>query len=284
LENLEKSQEIYEKSLTTTEHRKMTGRAQLLDVLQIKTQLELLKPQIEQAKNQLQIAGNQLVYLMGQTEKEDFKLKGRLKTIYLENIRPKLKLENIQLPEYEVNRLQLEQLDYYRDTVFSKDYPNLKLVVDYLYNSYTKEDLFSANANSWVIQLILTIPLFSGFSTHDQNHEIASQKLQLGKNKSDIENMFYMNQVTSLKNLQSAEVSLKSAEKAEELAEASRLEAGRNYRLGTIDLLQFLTVEQSYLTAITSLNQLKYQSIVAYSNYFASTGQSMDVLVDLLND
>ena len=87
-----------------------------------------------------------------------------------------------------------------------------------------------------------------------------------------------------MRNLQTAETSLVSAQQAVDLAEASQKEASRNYRLATIDFLQFLSVEQAALQARTTLDQLKYQSIVAYSNYFAASGQSLSILVDILND
>ena len=91
-------------------------------------------------------------------------------------------------------------------------------------------------------------------------------------------------QVSSLKNLQTSEASLVSSEAAVRLSEQSQNEAARLYKLSQIDFLQFLTVQQAALQAKTSLDQLKFQTILAYSNYFVATGQPLRKLVDILTD
>lgn len=284
LENLLKTQEIIQKSLSTANDRYRTGRGQLLDVLQVKTQLALLSPQIDTAKNQLETAANQLTYYMGEKERSKFKLKGSLKTLLLSNIQKQIDLKNYHLPEYESNKLQIEEMDYTKDVTYGKDFPTLKVVGDYLYNNYKKSELFSDYSHAWAIQVQLNIPLFSGFSSQYEKQQLLSQESQLYHAKHDLEDSLSLNQITSLRNLQTAETSLESAATAANLAEQSQKEANRNYKLATIDFLQFLTVEQAALQAKTALNQLKFQSIVAYSNYFVASGQPLSVLVDILTD
>ena len=75
-----------------------------------------------------------------------------------------------------------------------------------------------------------------------------------------------------------------SSTQAVKLAEESQAEATRIYRLSQIDFLQFLTVQQAALQAKTSLDLLKYQNIIAYSNYFIATGQPLNILVDILTN
>lgn len=284
LENLLKTQDIIHKSLSTANDRYRTGRGQLLDVLQVKTQLALLSPQIDSAKNQLETSANQLTFYMGEKERSTFKLKGSLKTLLLKNIQKYIDLKNFHLPEYEVNKLQLEAMDYTKDVTYGKDFPTVKLVGDYLYNNYKKSELFSDYSHAWAIQVQLSIPLFSGFSSQYERQQLLSQETQLYHTKHDLEDSLSLNQVTSLRNLQTAEASLDSAATAASLAEQSQNEAHRNYKLATIDFLQFLTVEQAALQAKTALDQLKYQSILAYSNYFMASGQPLSVLVDILTD
>lgn len=284
LENLLKTQEIIQKSLSTANERYRIGRGQLLDVLQVKTQLALLSPQIENAKNQLETSANQLTFYMGEKERSKFKLKGSLKTLLLKNIQKHIDLKNFRLPEYEMNKLQLEAMEYTKDVTYAKDFPTVKLVGDYLYNNYKKSELFSDYSHAWAVQLQLNIPLFSGFSSQYERQQLISQETQLYHSKHDLEDSLSLNQVTSLRNLQTAEASLDSAATAASLAEQSQNEAHRNYKLATIDFLQFLTVEQAALQAKTALDQLKYQSIIAYANYFMASGQSLSVLVDILSD
>ena len=284
LENLLKNQSILQQALTTSNQRYNAGRGQMLDILQVKTQLALVQPLVEQARNQFEIAGQQLASFMGEKEHPSFKLKGRLKTLLLKDVEKYIDLKSYHLPEYELNQLQLSLLDYSRDVLLGKEYPTLKLVGDYLYNNYKKSDLFSDYSHAWAVQIQLTIPLFSGFSSTEEKQLIASQNTQLLIARRDLENNLTLKQVTSLKNLQTSETSLVSSELAVKLSEQSQNEASRLYKISQIDFLQFLNVEQAALQAKSSLDQLKFQSILAYSNYFVATGQPLRILVDVLTD
>lgn len=282
LENLLKNQEIIQQSLATSNQRYQRGRGQLLDILQVKTQLALIQPQVEQAKNQFEIAAQQLITYMGEKDYPSLKIKGKLKTLFLKDVQKYIDLKNYHLPEYELNQLQLTQLDFAREVALGKDYPSVKLVGDYVYNNYKKVDLFSDYSHSWSVQVQLTIPLFSGFSSFDEKSILASQNYQLRIAKRDLENTLSQKQVASLKDLETSETSLVSAALAVKLAEDSQKEAGRIYKLSQIDFLQFLTVQQAALQAKSSFELLKYQSIVAYVNYFVATGQPLATLVEIL--
>lgn len=284
LENLMKNQEIMQRALTTTNQRYNSGRGQMLDILQVKTQLALIQPQVDQAKNQFEIAGQQLANFMGQKEHSGFSIKGQLKALLLKDVQKYIDLKNYVLPEYDVNQLQLDQLSYTRSARLGKEYPTLKLVGDYIYSNYKKPDLFSDYSNAWAIQLQLTIPIFSGLSSFSEKQILESQGSQLKISKRNLENDLSLKQVSSFKNLQSSEASLVSSTQAVKLAEESQAEATRIYRLSQIDFLQFLTVQQAALQAKTSLDSLKYQNIIAYSNYFIATGQPLSILVDILTN
>ncbi|MEA9355762.1 TolC family protein [Bacteriovorax sp. PP10] len=284
LENLMKNQEIMQKALTTTNQRYNSGRGQMLDILQVKTQLALIQPQVDQAKNQFEIAGQQLANFMGQKEHSGFNIKGQLKALLLKDVQKYIDLKNYVLPEYDVNQLQLDQLGYTRSVTLGKEYPTVRLIGDYIYSNYKKPDLFSDYSNAWAIQLQLTIPLFSGLSSFSEKQILESQGSQLKISKRNLENDLSLKQVSSFKNLQSSEASLVSSTLAVKLAEESQAEATRIYRLSQIDFLQFLTVQQAALQAKTSLDLLKYQNIIAYSNYFVATGQPLSVLVNILTN
>lgn len=282
LENLLKTQDIIQKALATSNERYQKGRGQLLDVLQVKTQLALIQPQVDTAKNQFEIAAQQLINFMGEKDRPSLKLKGHLKTLLLKDVQKYIDLKNYHLPEYETNQLLLAQLDYTRDATLGRNYPTVKLIGDYLYNNYKKADLFSDYSHAWSVQVQLTIPLFSGFSSTEESAILTSADSQLRLARRDLENALSLKQVSSLKNLETAEKSLLSSESAVKLAEQSQLEASRIYRLSQIDFLQFLVVQQAALQARSSLDLLKYQGIIAYSNYFVATGQPLSTLVDIL--
>jgi outer membrane protein TolC len=284
LENLLKNQSIIQKSLATSNQRYQSGRGQMLDVLQVKTQLALLQPKVDQAKNAFEIAGQELANFMGEKEHPGFSIKGQLRVLLLKDVQKYIDLKNYSLPEYEINQLQLEQLAYSKDVTLGKEYPNVKLIGDYLYNNYKRPDLFTDYSNAWAIQLQVTFPIFSGLSSLHEKEIYSSQDTQLKISKRTLENDLSLKQISSLKNLQSSEASLLSSTEAVKLAEEAQKEASRIYRLSQIDFLQFLLVQQAALEAQLSLDTLKYQNIIAYSNYFAATGQPMNVLVDILNN
>ncbi len=282
VEILERTQKVVSDTLTTAQSRLRTGRGQLLDVLQVKTEMALLKPQIEDAHNQLESSGAVLATFLAEEGKYELQLKGSLRAVFLKDVQRRLNFKNARLPELEKVRMQREALNETRSVTEGTHLPHLELIGDYVRNSYTKGGLGSDYARSWSVILQLTIPLFSGFQSIYERRSLASQDRQLEYAGRDLENSLALSQVQSLKTLQSAGASLESAEEAASLADQSMAEARRNYRLATIDFLQFLTVEKSTLEADKSLNKIKQDNIEAFANYFVATGQPLNVLVEIL--
>jgi outer membrane protein len=284
LEILERTQTVVNESLATAQSRLRTGRGQLLDVLQVKTQMALLKPQIESAHNQLESAGAQLATYLSEQGKYELQVEGTLKGLFLKDVQKHMDFKNAHLPELERVRVQREQLGESRDVTLGGHLPNLSLQGDYGYISPTQGDLFTGNAHEWSAMLVLNIPLFSGLQSLYQMSSLDQQDHQLEYQGRDLENTLALNQVQSLKSLQSTGASLVSAEEAADLADQSMAEARRNYRLATIDFVQFLTVEQNMLQADSSLDNIRYQNIAAFANYFVATGQPLSTLIDLLEE
>ncbi|MGZ3771709.1 MAG: TolC family protein, partial [Bdellovibrio sp.] len=86
----------------------------------------------------------------------------------------------------------------------------------------------------------------------------------------------------SRKKLETAQASIETGKEALKLAISSVNEARRSFNFANIDFFQFLTVQKGYVEAQQSLNQYKYDYIVALTNYFAASGQDMEKLVELL--
>jgi outer membrane protein len=284
LEILERQLAVDNESLATANSRLRTGRGQLLDVLTVKTQIALLKPQIESAHNQLESAGAQLATYLAEEGKYELRLKGALRGLRLADLQKRLDYKNARLPELERVRMQREQLQEQKDMAYGKHLPNVQLLGNYGSQTYVASQLTDASANGWSLMLQLTVPLFSGFQSIDERRSFGEQDRQLGYSGQDLENTLALNQVQSLKSLQSAGASLVSAEEAAKLADQEIAEVRRQYRLGTIDFVQFLTVEQSALQAYSSLDTIKYNNIIAFSQYFVATGQPLSILIDALQE
>lgn len=284
LEILEKQKEVVNESLATANSRLRTGRGQLLDVLQVKTDLALLQPQIENAHNQLESAGAALATFLAETGKYELRLKGSLRTVSFQELQKHMNLKDARLPELEKIRFSRLQLAEQKDVAFGKHMPNLQLLGDYGSNAYKKADFLNDYTQGWSIMLQLTVPLFSGFQSIDERRSFAEQDRQFDFQGRDTENTLALNQVQSLKALQSAGASLVSAEQAAKLSDQSMVEVRRQFRLGTIDFIQFLTVEKNALLAYSQLDTIKFNNIVAYSKYFVATGQPLKTLVDVLQE
>lgn len=281
---LERTQSVVNESLATTQQRLRTGRGQLLDLLQAKTQIALLKPKIEDAHNQLESAGAQLASYLAEEGKYELQLRGTLRGLLLKDVQKHLNFKAARLPELERVRMQREQLIEQREVTGGKHLPNVMLLGDYGSSSFTKSDLFSGYNTNWSVMLQLTIPIFSGFQSIYERRSLGALDRQIEYQGLELENKLALAQVQSLKTLQSTGASLLSAEEAAELADQSMVEARRNYRLSTIDFLQFLTVQQSSLQAGSALETVRYDNVVALSKYFVATGQPLSVLVDLLQE
>lgn len=284
LDLLNRQLDVLQETLKTSQNRYRTGRGQLLDVLQVKTQMALLKPQIITAKNTIVTSAASLSTLMGGIPQTETKLRGRLVRIPLTVIDTNVDLKHSRLPELERIRLSRLQLNELKDLTWGKHYPNLALVGDLGSNSFTKADIFSNYSQFWSVGLSLTIPIFSGFSSSYEQRGLASQDYQLEYQARGETQNLELAQLTSRKTLESSEASLSSAEEASNLARESVAEAKRNYRLATIDFLVFLTVQTSQLNADQSFFQTEYNTILAMTNYFIASGQPLVKLIDLLGE
>ena len=282
LRNLEKVQKVVDESLATAINRQRTGRGQLLDVLQVKTQIALLKPQIEGARNQWEAAGSQLATYLSERGRYFLDVKGRLKALRMKDVEARLAKDEGRWPELIKVRVQTDQLAAQKHVSFGKHLPSLNLVGDLGTQAYNKADFYSSNVRLWSVSLQLMIPLFSGFSSSDEQHSLSSQQRQIDLGEHDLVNTLALNEVQSRKALESTEASLISAEEAADLANQSLNEAKRNYRLATIDFMQFLTVEQADVQADSSLDNIKFNNLVAFVNYFVARGWSLATLIDIL--
>lgn len=275
-------QKVVNESLKTAQNRLRMG-GKKVDLLQVKVQAALLKPRIETARIDLSSSAAELAKLMGQTEGTNFELKGRLPFLRSKEIESKINLKEYSLPELDRLRHAREQLDESRSVLLGKHLPNLSLVGDYAFDNYSKSDLFDSASNAWSVQLLLKVPLFSGFSSIYERKATNSREMQIELSERELRNQVSLDQIKARQALEAAELSLVSAAEAASLAKESLSEGRRDFNYGIIDFLQYLQVQRSNFEAATSLNQLKYDNITALTDYFVASGQALSTLVELLS-
>lgn len=278
IEILLDQEKVVNEALQMAQTRLRLAGGRKLDVLQMRTQLALLKPKIENARIDLATSAANLANLLGEQNRQEIQIRNNL---------PGLKgkvseTKGFYLPELERIRLNREKIDAEKSTALGKHLPQLKLIGDYAFLNYTKSDLLDPASNSWSVQVALTVPLFSGLSSIYERRALSSREAQLDFEEANLRNDLNLKQIQSKKSLEAAEASLVAAEQAADLAKQSMVQGRSDFRLGIIDFLQYLQVQESQLEAALSLNQLKYDNIVAYSNYYAASGKPMSELIDIL--
>ncbi len=285
LQTLIQQQKIVHESLGVAQRRERSGRGQLLDVLQIKTQLALLDGQILTGKDQLDVSIANLTNLLGENSSENhqIQIQDKLDAPEIAEVDKDVEPKKNSIFEIEKDANILEKIEDQKSVAWGQNLPTLDLVGSYNYNSYRPADLLNQSGLSWTVGLQLTIPLFSGFSSSYQQKSLLSQQYQTEFDKRSVENNVSLQQVTSRKNLEAARHSIETGTEALKLAIASSKEAVRNFRLATIDFLQLLSVQQAFVQAQQALDTDKYNYIVALSNYYVSLGHDMNHLVQILD-
>lgn len=286
IELLSKSHQLQEKALATAQSRYKIGRGQLLDVLQIKTQLALLDSKIANAKTQRDIFTANVANLLGIMNQQQISIKGKLD--FADKTPPIPKLQEIakntpKLPELLKSELLRDQFENKRQALQAKHWPQLYATANWGRSSFVKAELLDAYSTSWNFGLQLTIPLFSGLSSFYERSQLASQATQLEISQQQALDQVYLSQVKSLKQLESAHAQLQTTRIAAQYADEAFRQAEKDYRLQTTDYLQFLKSEQNFVDAQLQFSQAKYDLINTTAQYYSSMGIPLSGLIEILD-
>ncbi|MBS1959132.1 MAG: TolC family protein [Bdellovibrionales bacterium] len=276
---LDENRQIDEDLVKTINTYHRLGRSQLLDVLQVKTQLAMLVPKIAQARNQVKIAGIQLATILGYRGAPEISVSGDL----IEPDRKKFEAaftgETQRHWENERSSHQLDAVDANRSLLLSKDLPALSLLGTYGRSSYVKTDLLDSSATTWALTLQLSVPIFSGLSSIHERNALASQQKQAEIQKENTEDQSTLTQAQTQKEIDLAQETLVSTKEAFDIAQKAINEAKRQFRLGLTNLINYLQAEQSFLDAETIYYQAKFNYLVALFKYGAARGYSPQKLL-----
>jgi outer membrane protein TolC len=284
LEALLQTEAVEKESLATAQRRYKIGRGQLLDVLQVKTQLALLSPKIAQARILIENDAAQLANLLGNPQSKEIQLKGDLITLSTQELEAQLKNQPQRFPELEKIEISLERIQAEREVTFGKDLPSISGTLDWSRSAFSKTDLLDRSSANWALGLQLNIPIFSGLSSVRQRQTYASRSSQLELEKENARNTLSLQQIQSKRNLSLSWENIAAASEAFKLAGSSLGEAKKNYQLATIDFLQYLSVQQAYLEAKSSLSQAQFNYISSLVNHFIASGFPLGTLITALEE
>ena len=283
LETLRSVEKIQKESVTTTQRRQSIGRGQLIDLLQARTQLALIQPKLEQAESSLKVSAQQLATLLGHERPDVVTLKGSLLPPDERKVREIFEGKTSRIPEFEQLQLRRKQLDSQKSAALGKDLPSVQFSGNLSRGAYKSSDILNSAADSYNATVTLNIPIFSGLSSVQERKSYASQARQLALEEESLRQSLSLDQVKAREALQVAQRKIEVSSKAQELAKLSLEEAKRNYRLATIDLLQFLQVQQAYSEAENALDQARFEYLQALAQSAKAMGIDVAALVEILN-
>ncbi len=283
LKILKDTSELDKETLKVAERYYRIGRAQKLDVLQLQTQVALLDPQIAQADDQMETAASQLATLLRGLDEKHIQIHGNLVSPDDVWVKQAEKNRLAELPEVLAAHMQVEQFKDTRDITMAQYWPTLNLTGSIGRQAYTKNDLINGNTTSWDVALILSIPIFNGFGSISQDKNLAAQGHEIELAEMKTADTVAESQITAEKDLQVAQTTMAAAREAEKYGKESLKEAKYQYRLQTINYIQYQSSVQAFLSSESGYFQAKYNYIVAVAKYFNAIGVPIRDFVDYLD-
>lgn len=280
-EILNKTLSVQQESLNTAQKYFKIGRGQLIDVLQMKTQVALLLPKISTAENQRKTALSQLMTLLHQNQMVNINLVGSLDIDDTSSVM-KFVENKKELPEITRSKTQISQFQDQKVVTLASHFPKVDLVGNFTRSAHTSSDLLNDYSSQWSVGLQLNIPLFSGLSSIFQRKVLYSQEQQMVYSQEKLFDTLSYNQVQAERNLEVARTVLESSKNASSYAEASLKQAQHDYSVHNINYMQLLTSQQNFLEAESTYAMAKYSYIDAVAKFFVATGIPLHNLVAIL--
>jgi outer membrane protein len=278
------AQKVDEDTLAIAERYARIGRAQKLDVLQLKTQAALLTPKIAQTESAMRTAAAQLATLLRSLDASAIRLKGAFVTPDIGWAKKMIDQGKKELPELLQARETVNQFEDTRDVTMAVYWPKLNFVAQAQRQGYTKKEIIDDNSTSWGLSLQLNVPIFSGFGSFKQRDSLASQERQLELDETRTADSVSVSQIQSERDFEVAVKTLESSQQAASYGIESLKEAQRTYRLQMINYLQYQNSEQAFLDAQSGFLQAKYNYVVTLSKYFNALGVPSSTLIAKLQE
>jgi len=259
------------------------GRIQKVDLLNLKTQTSLLRPKIAQAEDLIQTTASQLAMLLRNLNASDVRAKGQLVSPDPTWVKQMLADKIAELPEILQSRTQVDQFEDNRTIQMATYWPKLNLVGQWGRLAYSKTDLLNSDATNWAIALQLSIPIFNGLTSIYTRQSLASQEKQMEMDETKTADTVSVSQIQTDKDLQVAETNLSATEEAAGFGRETFKQAEHDFKLSTINYIQYQTSLQAFLDSETGYYQAKYNYIVAVAKHFNAKGIPLSLLVAKLD-
>ncbi len=253
------------------------GMASKFDLLRSEVQVANLKPQSIRAKNGLSIAELGLKTLLGLDLNQPVEIKGALSYQEFEA------MLDADVAQALASRPELIQLKYQKQMAaemlkMARAAYVPTLAVGGAFNYWA--DAFNFRKNNWEsfysISLVLSIPIFNGFSNSAKVGETKAIMKQLDYSQKGLMEMVKFEVQLAILNLQQAKESLLSQEKNVEQAQEAVRIAELNYAEGLATNLDVSSVQVALTQAKTNYSQALYDYATALAQLEKAIGSGWD--------
>jgi TolC family type I secretion outer membrane protein len=280
LQAAKQSLDFSSESYSAAQVRYEIGLVAMSDVLQAKASYSQAQLSVERAENALKLAQNDLLILMGYApdhpllieDVDDSQLMSESLDVRVQDLVDKAKLNRKDLAA------SVKSLEASRASLEATKRGNLPKVNLSASQSYDADKFFENTQRTGRVGFSVSVPIFSGFtraySIKSSELDIKAQELSLEQKNMDIVQDVW----TAYTNYKSAEQSWMTSFDAMNVAtELNDIALGR-YKAGVGDLLDVLSAQNSYTSALNSQIDARFALLTARINLVRAVG-----VLDLTN-
>lgn len=263
-EVVEEAVKLAEKHLENVKSLYRAGMASKFDLLRSEVQLENLKPRLIKARNSLKVVELSLKSLLGLELSQPIEVKGGL--IY-EPFEPSEEecLEKALLNRPELNQLNLQKGIAGEMLKLARTSRLPTLAISGNYNFWA--DTFSLSGQNWqsfyTVNLVVTVPLFSGFSVSAQVGQTKSMINELELTHKGLVEAVKLEVRQAILNMKEARESILSQEKNVEQAQESVRIAELNFSEGIATTLDVSSAQVALTEAKSNYAQALFDYVMS---------------------
>ncbi|MFC2169155.1 TolC family protein [Acidobacteriota bacterium] len=269
----EEAVEVSEKHYQNVKSLYEVGLASKFDLLRSEVQVANLKPQLIRARNNLKISALSLKTLLGMELSKPVEFIGDLTYEDFEvDLEESLRRALDNRPELSQIRYQKQMAGELLKITKASRLPTL--AVSGTYNFWAEMFNFKKDAwqNHYAVNLVLTVPIFNGFSVSAQAAESRAKINEIDLNRRGLEDMVRFEVRQAVLKLKEAQESLHSQEKNVEQAQESLRIAELNFSEGLVTSLDVSTVQAALSQAKINYSQALYDYSVSQAELDKAIG------------
>ena len=277
LDNLQSNLELTEKTVKIVKGLYGNGLAKKIDYDRSKVALNNLIANRQQLLNAVELSKNALKFMIGMSISNEIELP---EEIFRPALLPGEDLEMTERTELQLQKKQLELLNWQKKARLAEYYPSLSLSANYgwlgqgdqvpIWNGQ-EEGVFWSDLAS--VGVNLKIPIFNGFATRSKvrQNEVDIEKAQVDLEDTQLAlQLAYRNAVTQLQNNL---LTIRTQEENVELAQEVLRDSQNNYSLGLATLNDLLDSERDLSEAKNNLTNARLDYKLAEVQLLKSQGK-----------